>query len=129
MKFFCRRIIRLVLMNQQKSLILIVALTASYGIGRSNALPWKLKNEMAYFKRVTSFVPTFDSFEWMNVVLMGRKTWESLPLQFRPLKGRINVIISRKESLDPGQAKKTEFKIQLTILDREYIVQDPWMML
>ncbi|EMR11782.1 dihydrofolate reductase [Pneumocystis murina B123] len=90
-------------MNQQKSLTLIVALTTSYGIGRSNSLPWKLKKEMVYFKRVTSFVPAFDSFEWMNVVLMGRKTWESLPLQFRPLKGRINVVISREESLDLGQ--------------------------
>nr|4IXF_X Chain X, Dihydrofolate reductase [Pneumocystis carinii] len=104
-------------MNQQKSLTLIVALTTSYGIGRSNSLPWKLKKEISYFKRVTSFVPTFDSFESMNVVLMGRKTWESIPLQNRPLKGRINVVITRNESLDLGNgihsAKSLDHALEL----------------
>lgn len=90
-------------MNYQKSLTLIVALTVSCGIGKGNALPWRLKSDMAYFKRVTSDVPVSDSTKWMNVVLMGRKTWESLPERFRPLKDRINVVISRQEVLDLGQ--------------------------
>lgn len=90
-------------MNQQKSLTLIVALTTSYGIGLKNGLPWRLKEDMAYFKSVTSSVPVSETFKWMNVVLMGRKTWESLPIRSRPLKNRINVVISRREMLDVEQ--------------------------
>lgn len=55
-------------------------------IGRDNALPWHLPEDLAHFKRVTLGCP----------VLMGRKTWESIPARFRPLPGRRNLVITRQ---------------------------------
>ena len=72
-------------------LTLIVAATTSNGIGHSSRLPWRLPHEMAYFAHVTSNAPEGKK----NVVIMGRKTWESIPPKFRPLKDRLNVVISR----------------------------------
>lgn len=71
-------------------LTLIVAATVSGGIGHSSKLPWRLPQEMAYFARVTSNAPEGTK----NAVLMGRKTWESIPTKFRPLRYRLNVVIS-----------------------------------
>ncbi|KAH0361178.1 Peroxin-3, partial [Aureobasidium melanogenum] len=108
-------------------LTLIVATTAKNGIGKNGTLPWPmLKKEMAYFARVTKRVPgaasmpdtsmlaetssqLSDSSEVaasaniqppQNVVVMGRKTWESIPPKFRPLPQRTNVVISRSEKLE-----------------------------
>lgn len=82
-------------------LTLIVATTPSLGIGKGGGLPWPmLKKEMAYFARVTKRVPsptsaTTPSLHICNAVIMGRKTWDSIPPRFRPLKDRLNVVISR----------------------------------
>jgi dihydrofolate reductase len=63
------------------------------GIGYAGTLPWpQLKQEMAYFARVTRRAPNPTS---TNAVIMGRNTWESIPRKFRPLKGRVNVVLSR----------------------------------
>jgi dihydrofolate reductase len=88
-------------------LTLIVAATPKNGIGKNGALPWPmLKKEMAYFARVTKRVPktstsssaspsTSDSTpRRQNAVLMGRKTYLSIPPKFRPLKDRTNIVIS-----------------------------------
>ncbi|KAG4303548.1 hypothetical protein PCANB_000204 [Pneumocystis canis] len=88
--------------DMDESLTLIVALTVSRGIGKENRLPWRLKTDMAFFKRVTSDLVVPGPSRRMNVLLMGRKTWESLPIQSRPLKGRINVVISRQEMPEFG---------------------------
>jgi len=48
---------------------------------------------MAYFAKITSHVP--ENVTKRNAVIMGRKTWESIPTKFRPLKNRINVVVSR----------------------------------
>ena len=84
------------------SLTIIVAATPKWGIGKGGSLPWPmLKQEMAYFTRVTKLTPSSPSKAGrtipglMNAVIMGRKTWESIPPNVRPLKDRINVVISR----------------------------------
>ncbi|KAI1818841.1 dihydrofolate reductase [Poronia punctata] len=78
-------------------LTLIVAATRTMGIGKNGTLPWTgLKQEMAYFARVTK-----RSNNHLNAVIMGRKTWESIPPRFRPLKDRLNIIISRSHTLPP----------------------------
>lgn len=90
------------------TLTLIVAATHTMGIGRHGALPWPaLKQEMAYFARVTKRPPPpppsiSSSHEadptpepLVNAVIMGRKTWESIPAKYRPLKGRVNVVVTR----------------------------------
>ncbi|RDA85790.1 hypothetical protein CP532_6300 [Ophiocordyceps camponoti-leonardi (nom. inval.)] len=77
---------------QTPELTLIVAATRSMGIGSHGSLPWSgLRKEMQYFVRVTSKAPPGTS----NAVIMGRKTWHSIPPQFRPLKNRLNIVISR----------------------------------
>lgn len=70
----------------------IVAVCRKNGIGMNNKLPWRLKNEMAYFTRITT--TTVDSSK-VNAVVMGRKTWQSIPPKFAPLAGRLNVVLSR----------------------------------
>jgi dihydrofolate reductase len=67
----------------------IIAAVAKNGvIGRDNQLPWRLPEDMQHFKALTMG----------HAVVMGRKTWESLPPKFRPLPGRANIVVSR----DPG---------------------------
>ncbi len=77
------------------SFAIVVAADAARGIGRANGLPWKLPTEMAYFKRVTSEARPGQQ----NAVVMGRKTYESIPSKFRPLKGRLNVVLSRSSDV------------------------------
>eukprot|EP00903_Cladosiphon_okamuranus_P017048 g15713.t1 len=89
--------------------VVIVAATAgSLGIGKNGALPWRLAADMAYFKRCTSTPTTptpnggsttasaaVTAAGKVNAVIMGRKTWQSIPERFRPLQGRRNVVLSR----------------------------------
>ena len=65
---------------------LIFARAANGVIGNNNTLPWHLPEDMAHFKRTTLGCP----------VIMGRKTWDSLPPKFRPLPGRLNVVVTRQ---------------------------------
>lgn len=67
-------------------LTLVVAAAQNGVIGRGGGLPWRLKSDMARFKAVTMGKP----------VLMGRKTWDSLPR--KPLPGRQNLVLTRDES-------------------------------
>ena len=73
---------------------LIVAATPSGGIGNAGQLPWQLPADLAYFARVTTAVRAPGA---QNAVIMGRKTWASIPAKFRPLKGRLNVVLSGGE--------------------------------
>lgn len=66
---------------------LIFAKARNGVIGKDNTLPWHLPEDMAHFKRVTMGCP----------VIMGRKTWDSLPPRFRPLPGRANVVVTRQK--------------------------------
>lgn len=79
------------------SLIIIAAVTKSNGLGTNGQLPWKLPKEMAHFRKATNATGKCgkDATTAINAVIMGRKTWESIPTKFRPLKGRINIVISR----------------------------------
>jgi dihydrofolate reductase len=78
-------------------LIVATALKPAMGIGLKGELPWPaLKKDMAFFRSVTTSVSTSESVESRrNAVIMGRKTWESIPGRFRPLKGRVNVVVTR----------------------------------
>lgn len=93
----------------QQGFQLVVAATKNgLGIGKDGTLPWKLPGDMAYFKELTS--RTRDSAK-QNAVIMGRKTWESIPTKFRPLKGRINIVLSRSQTaagLDAGDVANSE---------------------
>jgi dihydrofolate reductase len=65
---------------------LIYARARNGVIGAQNTLPWHLPEDLAHFKRTTLGQP----------VIMGRKTWDSLPPKFRPLPGRLNIVVTRQ---------------------------------
>ncbi|MEK7673456.1 MAG: dihydrofolate reductase [Patescibacteria group bacterium] len=79
---------------------LIVAADKNLGIGKDGKLPWHLKKEMQFFKKMT--LETQDP-QKQNMVLMGRTTWESIPEKFRPLPGRINIVLTHQSDYNaPG---------------------------
>ena len=71
---------------------MIVAMDESGFIGKNGDLPWRMSSDLKRFKELT----TGDGF---NAVVMGRKTWDSLPDQYRPLPERTNIVLSRDSSL------------------------------
>src|SRR3989338_2205011 len=67
-------------------LALIAAIAKNNCIGHHNGIPWRIPEDMQHFKDLTKG----------KIVLMGRKTWESLPPKFRPLPNRKNIVITRQ---------------------------------
>lgn len=74
---------------------IFVAVGKNYEIGKNNQLPWKMiREDMIRFKNETSLCKENN----INAVIMGRKTWESIPKKHQPLKDRINIILSRNSN-------------------------------
>ncbi|KAF3851625.1 hypothetical protein F7725_013397 [Dissostichus mawsoni] len=74
----------------------IVAVCPDLGIGKDGQLPWhpvRLNNEFKHFRKMTA-TPSVEGKQ--NVVIMGRKTWFSIPEKNRPLNNRINIVLSRE---------------------------------
>lgn len=67
---------------------------ADRGIALQGTIPWRLSKDLAHFKQLTTNVPD-DEVGWRNAVIMGRKTWDSLPARHRPLFERINIVLTR----------------------------------
>ncbi|MGE0351377.1 dihydrofolate reductase [Hydrogenophaga sp.] len=85
---------------------LIYARAANGVIGKDNALPWHLPEDMAHFKRLTMGCP----------VIMGRKTWDSLPAKFRPLPGRQNIVVTRNTAWQATGAQRAGSVLQAVAL-------------
>ncbi|KAI9124093.1 hypothetical protein K1719_005393 [Acacia pycnantha] len=83
--------------NPQRTYQVVVAATRDLGIGKDGKLPWRLSCDLKFFKEIT--MATSDPGR-RNAVLMGRKTWESIPLRNRPLPGRLNVVLTRSGRFD-----------------------------
>ena len=66
-------------------------------IGKNGVMPWHLPEDLAHFKRVTLNHP----------VVMGRKTWDSIPPRFRPLPGRTNIVVTRQPDWNENGAQRT----------------------
>ena len=66
------------------------------GIGINNSLPWNIKKDLQYFKNITTLVDKDEQIEYINTVIMGYNTWESIPKKYKPLENRINIIITTK---------------------------------
>ncbi|KAK7352103.1 hypothetical protein VNO80_17520 [Phaseolus coccineus] len=88
--------------NQQRTYQVVVAATQDWGIGKDGKLPWRLPTDLKFFKEITE--KTSDPGK-KNAIVMGRKTWESIPLQYRPLSGRLNVVLTRSGSFDIATAE------------------------
>lgn len=91
-----------VLSNPQRTYQVVVAATREMGIGKDGKLPWRLPSDLKFFKEIT--MATTDPGK-KNAVLMGRKTWESISLEHRPLPGRLNVVLTRSGSFDIATAE------------------------
>jgi dihydrofolate reductase/thymidylate synthase len=70
----------------------------SIAIGNNGTIPWNCPVDMLHFRNTTTEAPE----GWRNVVVMGRKTWESIPANRRPLKGRYTVVLTRSPEYDLG---------------------------
>jgi dihydrofolate reductase len=83
-----------------KTYALVVAHDEKLGIGKDNRLPWHIKGDMKYFRDLTTNLSSNNESDSQtkNVVIMGRRTWESLPNNYKPLPNRINVVISRNSN-------------------------------
>jgi dihydrofolate reductase len=89
-------------------LTLIAAVAKNRVIGVDNRLPWHLPEDLRHFREVTRGHP----------VIMGRKTWESLPEAFRPLPGRLNIVISRQTDYPvPGGKLAASLPAALTLAE------------
>lgn len=85
----------------------VVAVTKEWGIGRDALLPWhpkRLHLDIAFLKHITThdYRPEREGQVRLgeprgkNAVVMGRKTWDSIPARFRPMEGRYNIVITSR---------------------------------
>jgi len=100
---------------------IVVALDENLCIGKDGKLPWRLRGDLKYFRELT-ITPTMSREP--NAVIMGRKTWESLPTRARPLADRVNLVLTKQEryrlpegvlkagSLDQALMMLSEFQIR-----------------
>lgn len=95
---------------------LIYARAANGVIGKDNAMPWHLPEDMAHFKALTQGWP----------VIMGRKTWDSLPPKFRPLPGRINIVVTRQAGWQAAGALPAASLLDALRLSAD--AQEVWVM-
>lgn len=88
-------------------LIIVAAHAKNRVIGKDNQLCWHLPEDLAHFKALTQGRP----------VIMGRKTWESLPASVRPLPGRLNIVVSRQAdyALPAGVLRATSLSVALEL--------------
>lgn len=93
-------------------LSIVVARASNGVIGRDGDLPWRLKSDLALFKANTLGKP----------IIMGRKTWDSLPR--KPLPGRMNVVLSRDGSFEPANAVVCESFLEAVQMAREQAQED-----
>jgi len=89
-----------------------VARAANGVIGRAGGLPWRLKSDLTLFRSLTLGKP----------IIMGRKTWDSLPRH--PLPGRVNIVLSRDGAFAPGGAVVCEDFSEAVQIGREHAMDD-----
>ncbi|VDK41784.1 unnamed protein product [Anisakis simplex] len=102
--------------NTKLPMNIIVAVDNKMGIGKNGKIPWRLPVDMKRFCRLTT--ETIDKNK-KNAVLMGRKVWESIPETNRPLKNRLNVVLSTTmpEPEDGSYVVARSFEVALDLLD------------
>jgi dihydrofolate reductase len=92
------------------SVALVAAVARGGVIGRDGGIPWRLPEDMVRFRELTMGHP----------VVMGRRTWESLPDQFRPLPGRGNVVVTRNPDWSAqGADRAASMEDALRLLESE----------
>jgi len=107
---------------------IIVAVEKNNGIGNKNSLPWNIPLDMEYFKETTKNTKFPNQ---NNAVIMGWNTWNSIPVKFRPLKDRINIIITNNHKdhipKDPNIVIASDLddaleKTKHFIIDKKFVI-------
>lgn len=75
---------------------IVVAIDQDFGIGKEGGLPWHLSADLQHFKKVTQATASPVK---INAVIMGRKTWDSIPEKFKPLPGRMNIVLTKNDQV------------------------------
>ena len=88
---------------------IVVAHDMNFGIGKNNSIPWKLKGDLARFSKITKETLNEGS---TNAVIMGRLTYESIPEKFRPLPGRLNVVLTRDTTKEDTESTVYKSSLQ-----------------
>jgi dihydrofolate reductase / thymidylate synthase len=109
-----------------KPFSIIVAFDSQYGIGKKGKLAWGLSLDLKHFKEITTAVTSPDK---KNALIMGRKTWDSLPDKFRPLPGRVNMVLSKKGAfnlpsgvLSSGSLDEALNQLTLAVIDNIFVI-------
>jgi len=89
-----------------KKFNIILAADSKNWLWVNNSLAWKISEDMKYFKEITTKTQDLGK---LNAVIMGRKTWESIPAKFRPLSDRVNCILSRSLKYEDINSKIDNF--------------------
>ncbi len=97
-----------------KNFSMIIAVDNANWIWKNNTLAWKLSADLKYFKDITT--TTSDLWK-MNAVVMWRKTWESIPVKYKPLPDRVNCIISKTLKTESTDSKIDDFVLYFNSLD------------
>ncbi|CAM6093066.1 unnamed protein product [Calypogeia fissa] len=108
--------------NPMRSFQILVAATRENGIGKDGALPWSLPSDMKFFKRITTQTASIGK---KNAVVMGRSTWLSVPAKFRPLPGRLNVILSRTMSPEDVAAHGSDVMVCRSLHEALEVLTSP----
>ena len=109
---------------KKNSVYIIAAVDDKFGIGKAGKLPWTLKQDLQFFQKTTTKT---DSVTKANMVIMGRKTWESIPPERRPLPGRRNVVLtSHADFKAPGiyvfESLKDAFEAADEFIDSIFVI-------
>jgi dihydrofolate reductase len=99
-------------------LALIYARAANGVIGANGTMPWHLPEDLAHFKALTQGHP----------VIMGRKTWDSLPARFRPLPGRTNIVVTRQADWHADGAQRAASLDEALSLAEQSGAATAWIM-
>jgi dihydrofolate reductase/thymidylate synthase len=89
-----------------KQLNIVTAYTfGKQGIGKDGSIPWNIPEDMKYFKNITTTKEEYDRINF-SIVIMGRKTWDSLPKNYKPLPNRYNVVLTNNQDYRTEQNLK-----------------------
>lgn len=93
----------------------VAAIDKNGGFGNNGSLPWKFPNELKWFKDITRG----------SVVIMGKKTWESLPDKMKPLPNRTNIVVTTDNtySLPPTVWKASSIEDTINLMNKRSIKQ------
>eukprot|EP01084_Bolivina_argentea_P223488 378123_1 len=76
----------------RKFSLIVAATIPDFGIGLDGSIPWRIAGDLKFFKETTMVTKDRNK---QNAVIMGRKTWQSIPNKYRPLPSRLNIVLTR----------------------------------